>query len=108
MLRAALAAYDAWQRRQQLPVVEPAWQVAVREASACHTQRYGTGRLRAEVQAQSHSVDCWRIRRVLKAHGLIARPPHSFVQCAPPFGPGCAGRPNCLLGQLAPTAPDCG
>ena len=46
-LRVAPAAYYAWQRDRQQPTAEPAWQVAVREAFARHSQRYGTRRLRA-------------------------------------------------------------
>jgi putative transposase len=48
--RVAPAAYYAWQRQQQ-PAAEPVWQAAVREAFAHHSQRYGTRRLRVEVQA---------------------------------------------------------
>ena len=44
----------------------------MREAFAYHSQRYGTGRRRAEAQAQSHAVGRWRIRRVLNAYGLRA------------------------------------
>jgi putative transposase len=72
VLRMGPAAYYTWQRRQQMPTAEPAWQVAVGEVFAYHSQRYGTRRLRAEVQAQSHAVGRWRIWRVLKAHGLRA------------------------------------
>ena len=34
VLRVAPAAYYSWQRRRQMPAVEPDWQVAVREAFA--------------------------------------------------------------------------
>ena len=37
VLRVAPAAYYAWRRAGQQPVTEPAWQVAVREAFACHS-----------------------------------------------------------------------
>ena len=87
VLRVAPAAYYAWQRDRQLPRAEPAWQVAVREAFAYHSQRYGTRRLRAEVQAQGHRVGRWRIRRVLKAHGLRAlrvRPSSPARSCRAP------------------------
>ena len=47
----APAGYYAWQRRRPALAVEPTWQVAVREAFAYHSQRYGTRRLWAEVQA---------------------------------------------------------
>lgn len=106
VLRVAPAAYYAWQRRQQVPAVEPAWQVAVREAFAHHSQRYGTRRLRAEVQAQGHAVGRCRIRRVLKAHGLQAQQPRSFVPRTTDSDPAVRAAPNRLLGQPAPTAPN--
>jgi hypothetical protein len=49
VLRVAPSAYYAWHRQQGRPVAEPAWQVAVREAFADHSQCYGTRQLRAEV-----------------------------------------------------------
>ncbi|SMB99711.1 transposase IS3/IS911 family protein [Hymenobacter roseosalivarius DSM 11622] len=106
VLRVTPAAYYAWQRRQQVPAVEPAWQVAVREAFVYHSQRYGTRRLRAEVQAQGHAVGRWRIRRVLQAHGLRAQQPRSFVPRTTDSDPAVHAAPNRLLGQLAPTAPN--
>ena len=51
VLHIAPSAYYAWHRQQGQPVPEPAWQVAVRQAFLRHSQRYGTRRLRAEVQA---------------------------------------------------------
>ena len=45
-LRVAPAAYYAWHRCQQIPTVEPAWQVEARETFAYHSLRYGTRRLR--------------------------------------------------------------
>ncbi len=102
VLRVAPAAYYAWQRRQQVPAVEPAWQVAVHEAFAYHSQRYGTRRLRVEVQAEGR----WRIRRVLKAHGLRAQKPRSFVPRTTDSNPAVCAAPNRLLGQPAPRAPN--
>jgi transposase InsO family protein len=106
VLRVAPSAYYAWQRRQQVPATEPAWQVAVRDAFADHSQRYGTRRLRAEVQAQGHAVGRWRIRRVLKLHGLRAQPPRSFVPRTTDLDPAVRAAPNRLLSQPAPTAPN--
>ena len=104
-LRVAPAAYYAWQRGQQVSATEPAWEVAVREAFADHSQRYGTRRLRAAVQAQGHAVGRWRIRRVLKARGLRAQQPRSFVPRTTDSDPAVRAAPNRLLGQPAPTAP---
>ncbi len=106
VLRVAPAAYYAWQRRQQVPTVEPAWQVAVRETFAYHSQRYGTRRLRVEVQANGHAVGRWRIRRVLKVHGLRAQQPRSLVPRTTDSDPAVRAAPNRLLGQPAPRAPN--
>ncbi|WP_161599642.1 DDE-type integrase/transposase/recombinase [Hymenobacter nivis] len=106
VLRVAPSAYYAWQRRRQLPPVEPAWQLAVREAFRYHSQRNGTRRLRAEVPAQGHAVGRWRIRRVLEAHGLRAQQPRSFVPRTTDSNPAVRAAPNRLLGQPAPTAPN--
>ena len=105
-LRVAPAAYHAWHRQQGCPNPEPDWQVAVREAFAYHSQRYGTRRLRAEVQAEGHAVGRWRIRRVLKAHELRAQQPRSFVPRTTDSDPAVRAAPNRLLGPPAPTAPD--
>jgi len=59
-----------------------------------------------EVQAQGHSVGRWRIRRVLKAHGLRAQQPRSLVLRTTDSDPAVRAAPNRLLGQLAPTAPN--
>ncbi|UPL50187.1 IS3 family transposase [Hymenobacter sublimis] len=89
-----------------MPAVEPAWQVAVREAFAYHSQRYGTRRLRAEVSAEGHAVGSWRRRRVLLAHGLRAQQPRSFVPRTTDSDPAVRAAPNRLPGQPAPTAPN--
>ena len=80
--------------------------MAVREAFSRHSQHYGTRRLRAEVQAGGHAVGRWRIRRVLKAHGLRAQQPRSFVPRTTDSDPAVRAAPNRLLGQPAPTAPN--
>lgn len=64
------------------------------------------GRLRAEVQAEGHQVGRWRIRRVLKAHGLRAQQPRSFVPRTTDSDPAVRAAPNRLLGQPAPTVPN--
>jgi len=98
--------HSIWRHQCQRPVAEPAWQVAVRAAFDHHAQRYGTRRLRAEVQAQGHRVGRWRIRRVLKAHSLRAQQPRSFVPRTTDSDPAVRAAPNRLLGQPAPTAPN--
>ena len=106
VLRVAPSAYYAWHRQRGQAVPKPVGQVAVREAFAPHSQRYGLRRLRAEVQAEGHPVGRGRIRRVLKAHGLRAQQPRSFVPRTTDPDPAVSAAPNRLLGQLAPTAPN--
>ena len=72
--------------------------MAVREAFEYHSQRHGTRRLRAEVQAEGHAVGRWRIRRMLKAHGLRAQLPRSFVPRPTGSDPAVRAAPNRLLG----------
>ena len=51
-----------------------------------------------------HAVGHWRIRRVLRAHGLRAKQPRSFVPRTTNSDPAVRAAPNRLLGQAAPTA----
>jgi putative transposase len=104
VLQVAPSSYHAWGKRRQQPV--PAWERAVVRAFQRHTRRYGTRRLRAEVQADGHRVGRGRIRRVLAAHGLRAQQPRSFVPRTTDSGPGRRVAPNRLRGQPRPTAPD--
>ncbi|WP_046247506.1 IS3 family transposase, partial [Hymenobacter terrenus] len=53
-----------------------------------------------------HAVGRWRIRRVLKAHGLRAQQPRSFVPRTTDSDPAVRAAPNRLLGQRAPAAPN--
>ena len=106
VLCVAPSAYYAWQHQAQASVLEPAWQVAVREAFARHGRRYGTRRLRVEVHAEGYAVGRGRIRRTLAQHGLRAQQPRSFVPRTTDSDPARWAAPNRLLGQPAPTAPN--
>ncbi|WP_125932548.1 IS3 family transposase [Hymenobacter glacialis] len=71
----------------------------MREGFARHSHRYGMCRLQAKMQAQGHAVGRWRSRRVLKAHGLRAQQPRSFVPRTTDSDPAVRAAPNRLLGQ---------
>jgi len=73
-----------------------------------HVARYGTRRLRVELQAQGHQVGRWHIRRALAAAGLRVQQPRSFVPRTTDSDsdPNVRAAPNLLLGQPAPTAPN--
>jgi putative transposase len=63
-------------------------------------------RLRAEVQAEGNTVGRWHIRRVLKAYGLRAQQPRSFVPRTTNSDPAVRAATNRLLGQPGPIAPN--
>lgn len=48
-------------------------------AFARHARRYGTRRLRAELQNTDYQISRYRILRVPRQHGLRAQQPRSFV-----------------------------
>ncbi|WP_400190366.1 IS3 family transposase [Hymenobacter sp. B81] len=104
VLRVAPSSCYTWRTRRQQPVT--GWERAVVRAFQRHGRRYGTRRLRAELQAEGHRVGRWRIRRVLQAHGLQAQQPRSFVPRTTDSAHGRRVAPNRLLGQPRPTAPD--
>jgi transposase InsO family protein len=104
VLQVAPSSYYTWRQRRQQPA--PAWERAVVRAFQRHGRRYGTRRLRAEVHAEGHCIGRGRIRRVLRAHGLRAQQPRSFVPRTTDSGHGRRVAPNRLLGQPRPTAPD--
>ena len=56
------------------------------------------------MQAEGHQVCRWRIRRVLRAHGLRAQQPRSFVPRTTDSDPAVRAALNRLLGQPVPTA----
>ncbi|WP_394333374.1 hypothetical protein [Hymenobacter actinosclerus] len=58
------------------------------------------------MQDQGHAVGRWRIRRVLKARGLRAQQPRSFVPRTTDSDPAVRAAPNRLLGLPVPTAPN--
>lgn len=62
-----------------------------------HKRRYGTRRLRVELQEQGLSLGRYRIRKVLKANGLRAIQPKSFVPRTTDSGHGKRNSPNLLL-----------
>lgn len=104
VLGVAASAYYAWRQHRQQPA--PAWERAVCQAFARHARRYGTRRLRAELQAAGYQVGRHRIRRVLRQHGLRAQQPRSFVPRTTDSGHGQRVAPNRLLGRPRPTQPN--
>lgn len=84
----------------------PSWQPAAQQAFTSHARRYGTRRLRAELQAEGHQVGRYALRSWLRASGqraLSTRPQHPRTTQA---YPAAVVAENRLLGPPAPTCPN--
>lgn len=105
VLGLAPSAYYAWLSRPA-PLAAPTWEQAAVTAFAQHQRRYGTRRLRAELRAQGYAVGRYRLRGVLRRHGLRALQPRRFTPRTTDSTHGHRCAPNHLLGQPRPTHPN--
>lgn len=80
--------------------------MAVREVFVCHSQRYGTRRLRVKVQVEGHAVGRRRIRRELRIHTLHVQKPRLFRPRTTDSDLVVRAAPNCLLDQLVSIDPN--
>ena len=103
VLDVSRSGYYQWRAASPPPV--PDWQPAAQQAFTRHARRYGTRRLRAELQAQGHRVGRYALRSWLRVSGqraLSTRPQRPRTTQADPAA-GVAE--NLLLGQPHPRAP---
>ncbi|GAB3244190.1 hypothetical protein GCM10027346_41660 [Hymenobacter seoulensis] len=84
----------------------PAWEKALCQAFVQHKRRYGTRRLRAELQAQVHRIGRHRIRHALRRRELVAVQPRAFVPRTTQSEHGPRVAANHVLDRPAPTAAD--
>jgi putative transposase len=104
VLEVSTAGYYQWLSRATRPLLS--WEPAANAAFLRHAQRYGTRRLRAELQAEGHTVGRYALRSWLRRHGLRAlstRPQRPRTTVA---DPAAVVAENLLLGQPAPTVPN--
>lgn len=87
-------------------VAPASWQTALVQTFIHHKRRYGTRRLRAELQAQGHRVGRQRLRTALRERGLRALQPRAYTPRTTDSTHGLRCAPNLLLGQPAPTRPN--
>ena len=95
-----------YQWRSVKPAPAAAWQAPAQVAFTRHAGRYGTRRLRAELQAKTTPVGRYALRHWLRRQGwraLSTRPLRPRTTVADPAALVVANR---LLGQPAPTALD--
>jgi len=107
-LGVAPARYYAWRTRQRATTAAPAaacvaWQVALEQVFWHHKRRYGTRRLRAELQAQGYRVGRQGLRRALRQRGLRAVQPRAYTPRTTDSTHGWRCAPNRLLDQPAAT-----
>ncbi len=97
--------YYAWrQRPSPSPGADtPAWETALVETFTQHQRRYGTRRLRADLQAQGHRVGRGRLRAALQRLDLRALQPRRFSPRTTDSTHGLRCAPNRLLDQPRPT-----
>lgn len=104
VLQVSPAGYYQWLGRAARST--PVWEPAATAAFLRHAQRYGTRRLRAELQAEGHPVGRYALRSWLRRRDLRAlstRPQRPRTTVA---DPAAVVAENLLLGQPAPTAPN--
>ncbi|MBT2557946.1 IS3 family transposase [Hymenobacter sp. ISL-91] len=98
--------YYAWRMAQTSAVrqpAEPAWETEMVAVFNHHKRRYGTRRLRIELQEKGYRVGRQALRTGLRRNGLQALQPKSFVPRTTDSTHGQRCAPNLLLYQPKPT-----
>ena len=75
--------YYAWRSRPDSPrkIANRALLVDIRRVHAQHRERYGAPRIHAELRAEGQTVSRKRVERVMRQHGIRARPPRRYRVC---------------------------
>ena len=106
VLGVGVASYYRWQKKSVSRLLVPAWEQALCQTFSQHKRRYGTRRLRAELQAQGHRIGRHRIRHVLRRRELVAVQPRAFIPRTTQSEHGPRVAANHLLNRPTPTAAD--
>ena len=109
VLQLVPARYYAWrtQAANAGPAAEPvAWEEVLVQAFMHHQKRYGTRRLRAELQEKGYRLGRQRLRTAMRARGLRALQPRAYTPRTTDSTHGLRCAPNRLLDQPAPTRPN--
>lgn len=93
---------DSYQRTPQ----QAEHQNLVEQVFDKHKRRYGSRRITAELQEKGHLLGRHQVRMLMKAGGLQAIQPKSFVPRTTDSKHGRGYWPNLLLGQPLPKAPN--
>lgn len=105
VLEVVPARYYAWRKEttRTHPAPEPvAWEEALEKAFTHHQKRYGTRRLRVELQEKGYRVGRQRLRTAMRQRGLRALQPRAFTPRTTDSTHGLRCAPNRLLDQPAP------
>lgn len=104
VLQVSAAGYYQWRSRAARST--PSWEPAANAAFSRHAQRYGTRRLRVELQAEGHAVGRNALRSWLRRRGLRALSTRPHRPRTTVADPAAVVAENLLLGQPAPAAPN--
>ena len=106
VLQVAPARYYAWRKQAAgtpSAAAAAAWEEALVDTFTHHRKRYGTRRLRVELQAQGHRVGRQRLRTAMRQRGLRALQPRAYTPRTTDSTHGLRCAPNRLLDQASPT-----
>jgi transposase InsO family protein len=104
VLHVSRSGYYQWCAAKPPPA--PGWLPAARQAFTRHAGRYGTRRLRAELQAEGHRVGRYALRGWLRTSGLRALSTQSQRPRTTQADPAAVVAENRLLGRPAPARPN--
>ena len=75
--------YYAWRSRPESPrkIAKRGLLSDIQRVHAHHRERYGAPRIHAELRAEGQTVSRKRVERVMRRHGIRARPPRRYRVC---------------------------
>jgi putative transposase len=108
VLQVSRSAYYSWLQQKETLAGEKKKQMEQSIVSIFqeHRRRYGVRRVAAELKANKAGAGVYKVRKVLKEHGLKAIQPRSFVPKTTDSRHPYAISPNLLLEKNFPVKPD--
>lgn len=106
VLNISKSSYYAYEKGQtHRPILDTCVGDELRQVFQAHSRRYGSRRLRAEMKENGYKIGSHRIRKLLRAHGLQAIQPRSFVPKTTQSKHGLLASANLLEGGLEVVKP---
>jgi len=108
VLRVGRSGYYAWTKRPPSARAQANQELLerIRDAYQASRQSYGSPRLHVALRKQGIACGRHRVARLMRAHGLVARPKRRFRPLTPQRAPFVLPAPNRLNQDFAATAPN--